>query len=532
MRACSEDKAFGDERQVVGEFIYIKNVHHRLENSTIRQSQKTNFTHGRVLLIHFFPATMFMRKLLLYKAASLFALVVVNVSPGHSIGKEEKNVVSPLYTCFEGYSLTDSGHCVQHINEPQVPVCPPVKGAGDGTLEEAGCRVQIPVLKGCSEGHTLTAKGDCSYVTYSSVKYFCPAGYTDDGTSCVQRVPGDILTFCSEGTKVGDQCVRTETVPAEAVVSCPDQSILEDGRCWHIAETYDCTGEFKCQDDMRGNRNSARNWSAYRHLVGKTATTVSVQQEDDVSVRSVAKLEEQTKRDTPTEELVPVTAPQPFKVHVISQTCQKLLEVPTVTVQTCPAGYSARDTALSKTSFLSSSQPQTAEQASTECFKEDYFPLKAECVETKGPPESCPPKIMYTPKQPLCSDGAPGKKGQCEESVVVPGTEYCPANFQRDGAFCVGYIEPPLECPPGLKTTPEGRCVGIREHTPVLVTPSVASETSVVESALAPNSASTSAVSSLVTPAAVATGLRNGPKTGIAALHKVKTFKTLKAIAG
>lgn len=474
-------------------------------------------------------------KLLLFRVTTVsFALGVLSVS-GHGSEREDKPILAPLYTCFDGYTLVESGkRCVQFLDEAPTPMCPPVKSGEAGSVDEAGCRVQIPVLKRCDDGYVLSENGDCSYISYSTVKYFCPAGYTDDGTNCVQKLPGEIVTFCSEGTRVGEQCVKTHTVSAETVVTCPDGAVLEDGTCWHIADTYDCTGEFGCQEDGHTSRGQ-RGWTAARHLHASHLKSVGLAEsttwptKEVVAATSIA-----VKQPETAEVLVPVTAPRPFKVRIVSQMCQKLLEVPTVTLQQCPDGYIARETPAKQ-----SLRDENTERPSSECYVEEYFPLESECVETGGPSETCPSKISYTPKQARCADGSLGKKGQCEERVVVPGTEYCPPSFVREGTFCVGYLDAPLECAPGLTMNSSGRCVGTREHAPVLVVPSTAAAPTVIDSTptvsdgvaevvaegSSPSGSSIIKYSSAETPGM----LRGGGKPP--GLHKVKTFKSVKALA-
>lgn len=319
-----------------------------------------------------------------------------------------------ITACFDGYETTPEGLCLESVDEVPTAACP-----STGFVEGRRCRVRVPKLKRCEEGYTLTEAGECSSVTLTNTEYFCPAGFSDDGDRCVKRLPGETRSYCTEGQQVDDKCVQTLRVAAEQRTACPDGSTNRDGRCWKVVDSFDCTGEFECTrkcTDPGCRNHPGRLGVPRRGLHGLSG-------------------------------LVPVSAPRPSKVNIVSQLCQRELELASVTTIHCPPGY--------------------IEESNQECSHEEYFPLTTKCVETDGPVSNCPPIVHTIPKQPRCPEGSKTTEGGCERVHTVKQIEYCPPQFTpADGSTCVGYIDAPLVCPSDLHMV-NGRCVGTRLHPPI-----------------------------------------------------------------
>lgn len=323
-------------------------------------------------------------------------------------------------TCFEGYTLSHNNLCVQDIDEEPHAAC------ANGSLDGKGCRVEVPKVKRCPDGYTLDASNNCSYIATVGLQYFCPAGFYDDGNDCVMSTPGEVTHFCKpDAEMIGDQCVRLQKAEPIVTVTCPEDADLEDGTCWKTAETFDCH-HHTCDKKVKG----------------------ACPAEEAQPPPSNANLRMLLTGAGKEEQLVPVTPPKAFKVVVVSQSCAKKYEVPTVVQKTCPEGFSADGES---------------------CFLQEFLPLQSKCVATGGPADACPTIVKKSPKLARCPDGSLSVKGKCEQVVATEGVQYCPSGFvEKDELLCEGYIEAPLECSPDLLFK-NGRCIGKRTHPPVVV---------------------------------------------------------------
>jgi hypothetical protein len=349
-----------------------------------------------------------------------------------------KVLPEPILTCYDGFTLNEEKKCVKSISEPPKQVCPPQDGEL-GKVENGKCRIRLPVLKRCSkDNETQTEDGNCMYTVRSPPKYFCPAGYLDDGTRCSRKTIGEMTYHCPKGTKVGNQCVEILTQAILITETCPSDSNLIDGRCWKSVEVFDCFGKNLKLEERRNGRFASL---PLRHLSEQSPPKgIILQKTLSSSSNNV-------------DSLVPVTAPQNFKVRVKSQTCEKLVEVSPIISKKCPDGFMESD---------SSEKP-----VHSQCIREIYSPLVAQCSEGHKSSNVCPVRISYVPKQARCLNGFLTRKDICEDTVIVPGTKYCPSNFHVENDSCIGFIDAPLECPNGFLLTSDNLCLGEKVYTPI-----------------------------------------------------------------
>jgi hypothetical protein len=349
----------------------------------------------------------FIYQVILVFVASLFQYVM-------SFGDGTKQ----LTTCFDGLRPTPQGMCLEHINESPTSVC----AETSDMLKENKCRLKIPMLKQCSEGYTKTPSGDCTSFVIEDATYFCPQGYVDDDNVCIQRLPGLVKATCSQGNLEGNSCVLTHIVPMDQKISCPEKSTPRDDICWKSVETFDCTGQYDCEKKCALD-NSCRNHNG-RNNSGRRGLS-------DISG------------------LVPVSAPRSTRVTIIKQLCQKEVQVPAIVTRLCPADY--------------------IQISEDKCSRKTITSPQYTCVETNGPPNSCPDVIKTTEKKSKCTEGSiPLPHGKCKRISTVPGVPYCPPDFVAIDTMCVTLVKAPLKCPPDLKLE-NGRCIGTRFYPPVKV---------------------------------------------------------------
>lgn len=101
--------------------------------------------------------------------------------------------------------------------------------------------ITVPYITRCPPGYAAS-NGECVEAKDTPLAYFCPVGFEDDGTDCVQSIPGDIVASCNEGELIDGLCVLRERAPHLVTPKCPEGSQAEkDGNCWKIVDTFDCT---------------------------------------------------------------------------------------------------------------------------------------------------------------------------------------------------------------------------------------------------------------------------------------------------
>lgn len=260
--------------------------------------------------------------------------------------------------------------------------------------------------------------------------FYCPAGFSDNGSDCIEMVVSDTVVTCETGELIGNNCVVIERQPYIVNAQCPPDTKVDDNICWRVIEEFDCTGRFICQQacDELGNCSEVR-------MPGKGRAKLRMLKPKDKK--------RMQHEEIPNEDLVAVSKPYTNSIQLIRQICHRRVAVEPTIETSCPADFLDEGSG---------------------CIKELLTPPQVVCAESGeiALAGGCPPIVHRTAKIARCPEGTPVVDDQCDSLVIAPPLTYCPTGFDDNSAgACEGYLPAPLECATDLQMV-DGRCLGRR----------------------------------------------------------------------
>ncbi|KAH0481008.1 MAG: uncharacterized protein KVP18_002914 [Porospora cf. gigantea A] len=333
----------------------------------------------------------------------------------------------PAVMCSAGFVYDrEEECCVMDEEKEAMYVCPGGRPS-DGHMCET---VSLPVST--CDGEFELEDGVCVREGRNTMSAECPAGTIMDGTSCVEKVPVQLVAECpSNGFKQDEQCFINQLFSHSFI--CPPGWNMDSNRCI-MEELVDCTSQHlpeencgeRCYVDMQCEENQC--------FVSKDVVKERISKRKGKRFLSASLTGTGVCEAQPCKVVKMVPKPESSTLELVSKTCLKRTETDPEVFCEGPAEavFNGKECCMN----VPVSPVYT-------CPVSQFGATDADCFQLvrRAPQFVCPAGF-----ERKCHGRGKSSQCECSFSEQVAPTASCPVGSELQDERCVSYEEPIAYC--------------------------------------------------------------------------------------